>query len=64
MGEHVGGHSVKVVGWGVDELKKYWIVANSFNGDWGEDGFIRVARGHNECNIEVGVVAGIPKIVQ
>jgi cathepsin B len=62
MGEHVGGHTVKIVGWGVDELKKYWIVANSFNDDWGEDGFIRVARGHNECNIEVGVVTGIPKI--
>ena len=43
-------------------MKKYWIVANSFNDDWGENGFMRVARGHNECNIEVGVVTGIPNI--
>ena len=61
-GEHIGGHPVKVIGWGVEGLKKYWIISNSFNEDWGENGFMKIARGHNECNIEVEAVSGIPKL--
>ena len=49
-------HAVLVVGWGVDksgkEPKKYWLVQNSWGPDWGEDGYIRVARGENESGIE------------
>lgn len=31
-------HSVQVIGWGVDERTngKYWIVRNSYGGNWGE----------------------------
>jgi hypothetical protein len=28
--------------------------------DWGEQGFFRIRRGSNECDIESKVVAGIP----
>jgi len=47
-----GGHAVKIVGWGVEGKKKYWTVANSWNTDWGEDGFFRITRDKNECGIE------------
>jgi len=47
-----GGHAVKVVGYGVENGMTYWTVANSWNTDWGEDGFFRIKRGHNECGIE------------
>jgi len=47
-----GGHAVKIVGWGVDGKTKYWSVANSWNTDWGEDGFFRILRGSDECGIE------------
>jgi C1A family cysteine protease len=30
-----GGHAVKLVGWGVENKVPYWIIANSWNEDWG-----------------------------
>merc|ERR1712117_68495 len=47
-----GGHAVKIVGWGKQGKNEYWTVANSWNTDWGEDGFFRIRRGHDECGIE------------
>ena len=50
----LGCHAVKVVGWGTDpQAGDYWVIANMWGEDWGEGGFARVARGKNECGIEV-----------
>jgi len=57
-----GGHAVKLVGWGTENRVPYWIIANSWNEDWGENGFFRILRGTNECGIESGVVGGIPDL--
>lgn len=57
-GEQLGGHAVKMVGWGVDNGVPYWLIANSWNTDWAENGFFRIIRGKNECGIEKNVVAG------
>ncbi|KAJ9601418.1 hypothetical protein L9F63_000442 [Diploptera punctata] len=64
VGRHLGGHAVKIIGWGVDKTTNtpYWMIANSWNTDWGENGFLRMLRGRNECSIEIGIVAGTPKI--
>jgi cathepsin B len=62
-GGHLGGgHAVKLVGWGEDNGIPYWTVANSWNSDWGEDGFFRILRGKDECGIESGVVGGLPDL--
>jgi len=63
VGQAVGGHAVKIVGWGVDAESKmpYWLVANSWNSDWAEQGFFRIVRGKNECEIEQNVVTGEPQ---
>jgi cathepsin B len=55
-----GGHAVKIIGYGEEDGEKYWICANSWNTDWGEDGFFRIRRGNNECGIESQTWAGIP----
>lgn len=60
-GQELGGHAVKMLGWGVwtDGVTLYWIVANSWNGDWGNGGFFYILRGQDECGIEDDVVAGM-----
>jgi len=59
-GRSQGGHAVKMVGWGHDDESNmdYWLIANSWNNDWAEDGFFRIRRGTNECGIEAGGYAG------
>jgi len=47
-------HCVQAVGYniGADAAKgSYWIVRNSWNTDWGEDGYIRVGYGGDYCGI-------------
>ena len=61
-GSYLGGHAIKIIGWGVDQGTKYWTIANSWNEDWGEQGFFRIKRGTNECGIEGGVTAGVPAV--
>jgi cathepsin B len=56
----IGGHAVKIIGWGVDGETPYWLVANSWNTDWAENGTFRILRGSNHCGIEENVVAGSP----
>ncbi|KAK3261571.1 hypothetical protein CYMTET_29525 [Cymbomonas tetramitiformis] len=55
--EVLGGHAIRIVGWGVESGTKYWKVANSWNPYWGEDGYFRIKRGTNECGIEDDVTA-------
>jgi len=44
-GDSVGGHAVKVVGWGSEGGVKYWKIANSWNPYWGEKGYFRIKFG-------------------
>jgi len=44
-GDQVGGHAVKVVGWGSEDGVKYWKIANSWNPYWGEKGYFRIKFG-------------------
>ncbi|XP_053205105.1 uncharacterized protein LOC128389527 [Panonychus citri] len=62
IGEPHGFHSVKLIGWGNDQGVDYWLAANSWNTDWGDDGYFKIKRGTDECRIESGVVAALPKL--
>lgn len=58
-GTLLGGHAVKIIGWGVDENDiPFWTVANSWGSSWGNQGFFNIRRGTNECGIESAVVTG------
>ena len=32
------GHAIRILGWGVEGGVKYWLIANSWNTDWGDQG--------------------------
>ena len=65
-GSMVGGHAVRIVGWGVDAGVNYWKIANSWNPFWGENGYFRMIRGcpgMSGCGIEDQVTASGPEAV-
>ena len=53
-------HAVNIVGYGTDEVDgedvDYWIVRNSWGADWADNGYVKVWRGENTCNIEATVL--------
>jgi len=59
-GKFVGGHAVMIVGWGIENEKKFWWVKNSWGTDWGDGGYFRMTRGVNMCDIEANCVGVIP----
>lgn len=61
-GKALGGHAIKILGWGVENGVKYWLCANSWNEQWGDNGYFKILRGSNHCGIESGPSAGMPKL--
>jgi len=61
-GKFVGGHSVKLVGWGTQNTTDYWLVQNSWGGSWGDAGFFMIKRGVDECFFESQIYAGWPRL--
>ncbi|KAJ8925455.1 hypothetical protein NQ315_009289 [Exocentrus adspersus] len=66
MNELQGYHSVRIIGWGEEYtfngVQKYWKVANSWGPNWGENGYFRIVRGVDECEIESFVLAVWPHV--
>jgi len=53
-------HAVLLVGYGtdVDEYgneQDYWMIKNSWDVNWGEEGYFRITRGNNACGITANV---------
>jgi cathepsin B len=59
-GDYLGGHCIKIVGWGAQDGLNYWIVANSWGTDWGLDGFFWIEWGQG--TIDLNGMAGLPNL--
>ena len=52
-------HAVLVVGYGTERGQDYWLIKNSWGSNWGLNGYIKLARGSNQCGL-----AAVSKIKQ
>ena len=51
-GDLLGAHAVRIIGYGEESGVKFWLVANSWGENWGENGFFKIRRGPDECGIQ------------
>lgn len=63
--EHVtggllGGHAIKLLGFGTEDGKDYWLAANSWGSGWGMSGFFKIKQG--DCGINDQVFACTPDV--
>jgi cathepsin B len=56
----LGGHAIKIIGWGVDTINSqqvpYWLIQNSWTTAWGLDGLFKIGR--TQVGINDGGTAG------
>jgi cathepsin B len=58
----LGGHAVKVLGWGTENGIKYWICQNSWSSKWGDKGFFKIERGNSMLNMETNHLGLAPEL--
>ena len=56
---HECDHAILIVGYGEQAGTKYWTIKNSWGAGWGEQGYIRLERGSNQCGITTNPIAAV-----
>lgn len=58
----LGGHAIRILGWGKENGVDYWLCANSWGIDWGLGGYFKIKMGIQECQLEDNIYGMIPDI--
>lgn len=63
---HIGAHAIKLIGFGVSQNKKYWLLQNSWGPNFGDHGTIKMIRGSTDTTLiwdssDVAQVLGFAK---
>lgn len=62
----MGGHAIRIIGYGEDmqdgRLIKYWIIANSWGTEWGDNGYFKMERWLDDCKLENNIICGLPDL--
>ncbi|XP_073962719.1 digestive cysteine proteinase 3-like [Choristoneura fumiferana] len=45
-------HAVLLVGYGILDGEKYWLIKNSWGAGWGADGYVLMSTKDNNCGVE------------
>lgn len=56
-GAALGGHAIKVIGWGNESGLDYWLCVNSWNNTWGDHGLFKIKLG--DCGMDNQMHAGL-----
>lgn len=59
-GSLLGGHAIKLLGFGTEDGMDYWLAANSWGTTFGMDGFFKIKQG--DCGINDQVYACTPNV--
>jgi len=60
-GEMLGGHAMKLIGYGQDEVEGfYWVLQNQWTTEWGERGFVKIKEG--EIGIDSVALSCMPDV--
>ena len=57
-GDLIGGLAIKCIGWGTERGVDYWLMANSWGKNWGENGFFKIRRG--DCGVDRNMFGARP----
>lgn len=60
--EKLGGHAIKIMGWGKENEVDFWWICNSWGTKWGLSGYFKMKMNIVECELEKNVVAFIPDL--
>jgi cathepsin B len=59
-GSALGGHAIKLIGYGTEGGEDYWLAVNSWNNTWGDKGTFKILQGN--CGIDRQVHAGLAQV--
>ncbi len=61
-GNAVGGHAIRVIGYGTEDGIDYWLCANSWGTEWGMNGFFKIRQG--DSDIDSSMFGCLPLVEQ